>query len=130
MGRPGMVAPMTSSSARTVIDSNPDPTPGTNSLMNSSARDCDAGGEDVAALERAPSWSIAARLILHAVRVTAAAIIALSVAICAQGPDSAMGAIGYTDVEPLWSTLRPILPAAVRQATPGPIAETRTLWVS
>ena len=73
--------------------------------------------------------SIAARLILHAVRVTAAAIIALSVAIGAQGPESATGAITYTDVQPLLSTLRPTLPAAVRQATPETIAETWRLWV-
>lgn len=58
-----------------------------------------------------------------------AALIVLSVAICAQDADSAKRAITYTDVQPLWDTLGPILPAAVRQATPPTIAETWRLWV-
>ncbi len=79
----------------------------------------------------APTAPTRRAAILHAVRLTAAgaAMIVLSVAICAQGPDSATGAITYTDVQPLWDTLRPTLPAAVRQATAATIAETWRLWV-
>jgi hypothetical protein len=64
-------------------------------------------------------------------RVTAAgaALIVLSVAICAQGADPAKAAITYTDVQPLWDTLQPTLPAALRQASPATIDETWRLWV-
>ena len=53
----------------------------------------------------------------------------LTVAICSQGADPAKGAIPYTDVQPVWDTLRPTLPAALRQATPATIDETWRLWV-
>ena len=64
-------------------------------------------------------------------RLTAAgaALIVLSVAICAQGADPVKSAIAYTDVQPLWDILRPTLPAAVRQATPATIDETWRRWV-
>lgn len=58
-----------------------------------------------------------------------AAIIALSVAICAQAADSPTAPITYADVQPLWNTLRPTVPAVIRQATPATIAETWRLWV-
>jgi hypothetical protein len=64
-------------------------------------------------------------------RVTAAgaALIVLSVAICAQGTDPAKAAITYRDVQPLWDTLRHALPTAVRETTPATIDETWRMWV-